>query len=51
MANGPLGLEHPLVCSRDLDQLAGCYQALGFAPTPKGLHPWGTGTQLVMFPH
>jgi hypothetical protein len=50
MANGPLGLEHPLVCSRDLDGLATRYRALGFAPTPKGLHPWGTGTQLVMFP-
>jgi hypothetical protein len=50
MANGPLGLEHPLVCSRDLDALAARYRALGFAPTPKGLHPWGTGTQLMMFP-
>lgn len=49
MGNGPLGLEHPLVCSRDLDGLAARYRALGFAPTPKGLHPWGTGTQLVMF--
>ncbi|HEX5327398.1 MAG TPA: VOC family protein, partial [Acetobacteraceae bacterium] len=50
MANGALGLEHPLVCSRDLDALAARYRALGFAPTPKGVHPWGTGTQLVMFP-
>ena len=49
MANGPLGLEHPLVCARDLDALAGRYRAMGFAPTPKGRHPWGTGTQLVMF--
>ncbi len=50
MANGPLGLEHPLVCARDLDRLAERYRAMGFAPAPKGLHPWGTGTQLVMFP-
>jgi hypothetical protein len=49
MANGPLGLEHPLVCGRDLDALAARYRAMGFAPTPKGRHPWGTGTQLVMF--
>ena len=49
MANGPLGLEHPLVCARDLDALAARYRAMGFAPTPKGRHPWGTGTQLVMF--
>ena len=48
--NGPLGLEHPLVTSRNLDALAGRYRALGFAPTRKGLHPWGTGTQLVLFP-
>ncbi len=49
MTNGPLGLEHPLVVSRDLDALADCYRAMGFAPTRKGLHPWGTGTQLVLF--
>ena len=23
---------------------------MGFAPTRKGYHPWGTGTQLVLFP-
>ncbi|HME27008.1 MAG TPA: VOC family protein [Acetobacteraceae bacterium] len=49
MANGPLGLEHPLVVSDDLDALAERYRALGFAPTRKGYHPWGTGTQLVLF--
>jgi hypothetical protein len=49
MANGPLGLEHPLVVSNSLDALAECYRAMGFAPTPKGYHPWGTGTQLVLF--
>ena len=50
MANGPLGLEHPLVVSDDLDALAERYRAMGFAPTRKGYHPWGTGTQLVLFP-
>lgn len=50
MPNGPLGLEHPLVVSDDLDALAERYRALGFAPTRKGYHPWGTGTQLVLFP-
>lgn len=49
MANGPLGLEHPLVVSDDLDALAERYRAMGFAPTRKGYHPWGTGTQLVLF--
>jgi hypothetical protein len=49
MTNGPLGLEHPLVVSDDLDALAARYRAMGFAPTGKGYHPWGTGTQLVLF--
>jgi Glyoxalase-like domain len=48
--NGPLGLEHPLVVSHNLDVLAERYRAMGFAPTHKGHHPWGTGTQLVLFP-
>jgi hypothetical protein len=50
MPSGPLGLEHPLVVSDDLDALAERYRAMGFAPTRKGYHPWGTGTQLVLFP-
>jgi hypothetical protein len=50
MAKGPLGLEHPLVVSDDLDTLVERYRAMGFAPTRKGYHPWGTGTQLVLFP-
>jgi hypothetical protein len=50
MPNGPLGLEHPLVVSDDLDALAERYRRMGFAPTRKGYHPWGTGTQLVLFP-
>jgi len=50
MPNGPLGLEHPLVVSDNLDALAERYRAMGFAPTRKGYHPWGTATQLVLFP-
>jgi len=50
MPNGPLGLEHPLVVSNTLDRLAENYRAMGFAPTRKGYHPWGTATQLVLFP-
>jgi Glyoxalase-like domain len=48
--NGPLGLEHPLVVSHNLDALAERYRAMGFAPTRRGHHPWGTATQLVLFP-
>jgi hypothetical protein len=47
--NGSLGLEHPLVVSHNLDALAERYRAMGFAPTRKGYHPWGTATQLVLF--
>lgn len=50
MTNGPLGLEHPLVVSNNLDALADRFRAMGFAPTRKGYHPWGTATQLVLFP-
>ena len=50
MVNGPLGLEHPLVVSDDLDALAGRYRAMGFATAPKGYHPWGTANHLVLFP-
>ena len=50
MPNGPLGLEHPVLVSDSLDALAERYRAMGFAPTQKGYHPWGTGTQLVLFP-
>ena len=50
MPNGPLGLEHPLVVSDDLDALAERYRTMGFAPTRKSYPPWGTGTQHVLFP-
>ena len=50
MPNGPLGLEHPLVVSHNLDAMTERYRAMGFAPTRKGYHPWGTATQLVLFP-
>ncbi len=50
MPNGPLGLEHPLVVADDIDDLAERYRKLGFAPTRRGFHPWGTATQLVLFP-
>jgi hypothetical protein len=51
MPNGPLGLEHPLVVADDIDDLAERYRKLGFAPTRRGFHPWGTATQLVLFPN
>ena len=50
MPNGPLGLEHPLVVATSIEDLAERYRKLGFAPTRRGFHPWGTATQLVLFP-
>lgn len=51
MPNGPFGLEHPLVVADNIDDLAERYRRLGFAPTRRGFHPWGTATQLVLFPN
>ena len=51
MLNGPLGLEHPLVVTDNIDDLAERFRKLGFASTRRGFHPWGTATQLVLFPN
>ncbi|HEX3349953.1 MAG TPA: VOC family protein [Acetobacteraceae bacterium] len=50
MANDSFGIEHPLVTVHDIDAVAARYEALGFAPTALGRHPWGTVNRLVMFP-
>ncbi|KEP71708.1 hypothetical protein DL1_01500 [Thioclava dalianensis] len=44
-----LGIDHPLVCVRDLDRARETYMSLGFLMKPPGLHPWGTSTALVIF--
>ncbi len=44
-----MGLDHPLVCVRDLDAARATYLSLGFAMKPPGMHPWGTSTALVIF--
>ena len=51
MPNGPFGLEHPILVADSLDTLAERYRRLGFAPTQRGLHPWGTANHLVLFPN
>ena len=51
MPNGPFGLEHPLVVTDSIDTLAERYRRLGFAPTQRGFHPWGTVNHLVLFPN
>ncbi|WP_416367964.1 VOC family protein [Tritonibacter mobilis] len=44
-----LGIDHPLVCVRDLAAKRATYQTLGFLMKPPGMHPWGTSTALVIF--
>ena len=38
-----LGIDHPLVCVRNLAEARETYLSLGFLMKPPGMHPWGTG--------
>ncbi|MBR9840977.1 MAG: VOC family protein [Rhodobacteraceae bacterium] len=44
-----LGIDHPLVCVRNLAEARETYLSLGFLMKPPGMHPWGTSTALVIF--
>ncbi|SET99185.1 VOC family protein [Paracoccus homiensis] len=44
-----LGIDHPLVCVRNLAEARETYLKLGFLIKPPGMHPWGTSTALVIF--
>lgn len=41
------GLDHLVLCGRDLDAMRAFYASLGFTLTPKARHPFGTGNSLV----
>lgn len=41
------GIDHLVLCGRDLDAMARSYQSLGFTLTPKAHHPFGTDNQLA----
>jgi catechol 2,3-dioxygenase-like lactoylglutathione lyase family enzyme len=41
------GIDHLVLCVRDLDAARAFYRRLGFTLTPKALHPWGTGNSLA----
>ena len=45
----PRHVDHLVVCVHDLTQAALDWQALGFALTPTGVHPFGTSNRLAMF--
>lgn len=41
------GIDHLVLCVRDLDEARRLYERLGFTVTPKAVHPFGTGNHLV----
>lgn len=50
MHNHIIGLDHPVVAVRDLEQAAETFRRLGFTLTPKGHHAeWGTANYCAMF--
>jgi len=44
-----LGIDHPLIVSRDINKAVERYKTLGFTVTPVTKHPWGTSTAVAMF--
>lgn len=43
------GIDHLVLCVRDLEQARYVYQQLGFTLTPPARHPFGTANSLVQF--
>lgn len=41
------GVDHLVLCVRDLEAARDVYRRLGFTLTPRALHPFGTGNSLV----
>ncbi|MEK9672655.1 MAG: VOC family protein [Rhodospirillaceae bacterium] len=41
------GIDHVVLCVRDLDRAAAFYEGLGFTLTPRAQHPFGTGNRLA----
>lgn len=41
------GIDHLVICVRNMQQAQSCYEALGFTLTPRALHPFGTANRLV----
>jgi hypothetical protein len=51
LGNDTFGIDHPLVTVRDLDAACRAWERMGFSPSPRGFHPWGTANNLIMFGH
>jgi catechol 2,3-dioxygenase-like lactoylglutathione lyase family enzyme len=43
------GIDHLVLCVRDLDAARRTYMRLGFNLTPRAVHPFGTGNSLAQF--
>jgi len=43
------GIDHLVLCVRDLERARDLYRRLGFTLTPPARHPFGTGNSLVQF--
>src|SRR5256885_7300767 len=41
------GIDHLVLCTRNLEGARRTYTRLGFTVTPHAVHPWGTGNSLV----
>src|SRR5437868_14910068 len=41
------GIDHLVLCGRDLDAMRENYASLGFTLTPQARHPFGTGNSLI----
>ncbi|MCA3633431.1 MAG: VOC family protein, partial [Methylobacterium sp.] len=45
----PRPLDHLVLGTTDLDQLAGEFEALGWRVGARNRHPWGTENRLIQF--
>jgi hypothetical protein len=41
------GIDHLVLCGRDLEAMRARYKEMGFTLTPRAEHPFGTGNSLV----
>jgi len=47
MADPHRGIDHLVLCTRDLTEAQKAYRSFGFTTTPPAIHPFGTGNSLV----
>lgn len=44
----PMGVDHLVWCVHGLEAPVALFEAMGFTPTPRAVHPWGTANRLVV---